>query len=123
MDVDVEANASESKADGEEVAASPKLIEAQCEELDEEVPTYTSIEAPPSVWPQRHYCDITGLEVTCLRTITLKLPHIRLLQAPYTDPATGLRFYDKSIYEIVKGLSTSTAKEYLSARGVNTIVK
>jgi INO80 complex subunit C len=23
----------------------------------------TSIEAPPSVWPQKHYCDITGLEV------------------------------------------------------------
>ena len=23
----------------------------------------TSIEAPPSVWPQKHYCGITGLEV------------------------------------------------------------
>jgi hypothetical protein len=23
----------------------------------------TSIEAPPSFMPQRHYCDITGLEV------------------------------------------------------------
>ncbi|KAF8701377.1 hypothetical protein AX14_008858 [Amanita brunnescens Koide BX004] len=70
-----------------------------------DVPTYTSIEAPPSVWPPQHYCDITGLE------------------APYTDPSTGLRFHDKSIYELVKGLSTSTAKDYLSARGVSTVVK
>ncbi|KAF9451433.1 hypothetical protein P691DRAFT_807789 [Macrolepiota fuliginosa MF-IS2] len=75
------------------------------EQDDEEVPTYTSIEAPPSVWPQGRYCDITGLE------------------APYTDPATGLRYHDKSVYEVVKSLSTSAAKEYLSARGVNSIVK
>ncbi|TCD66892.1 chromatin-remodeling complex subunit ies6 [Steccherinum ochraceum] len=72
---------------------------------DEEAPTYTSIEAPPSVLPQRHYCDITGLE------------------APYTDPATGLRYHDKSVYELIKGLSVTVAKDYLSARGVNPIVK
>ncbi|KAF5346475.1 hypothetical protein D9756_010028 [Leucocoprinus leucothites] len=77
----------------------------QAQEQDEEVPTYTSIEAPPSVLPQRRYCDITGLE------------------APYTDPTTGLRYHDKSVYEVIKALSTSTAKEYLSARGVNSIVK
>ncbi|KAJ7198842.1 hypothetical protein GGX14DRAFT_573281 [Mycena pura] len=47
----------------------------------------TSIEAPPSLLPQRHYCDITGLE------------------APYTDPATRLRYHDKSIYELIKGLA------------------
>ncbi|KAJ2921305.1 hypothetical protein H1R20_g15793, partial [Candolleomyces eurysporus] len=53
---------------------------------EEEEPNYSSIEAPPSVWPPRHYCDITGLE------------------APYTDPATGLRYHDKSVYEIIQGL-------------------
>jgi len=71
----------------------------------EEVPTYTTIEAPPSVLPHLHLCDITGLE------------------APYTDPTTGLRYHDKNVYEIIKGLSTSIAKDYLSARGVNSIVK
>ncbi|KAF8801166.1 hypothetical protein BYT27DRAFT_7115718, partial [Phlegmacium glaucopus] len=71
----------------------------------EEVPTYTTIEAPPSVLPHIHLCDITGLE------------------APYTDPATGLRYHDKNVYEIIKGLSVSIAKDYLSARGVNSIVK
>ncbi|KAK7052432.1 chromatin-remodeling complex subunit ies6 [Favolaschia claudopus] len=74
-------------------------------EQEEEFPTYTSIEAPPSLLPQRHYCDITGLE------------------APYTDPATKLRYHDKSIYEVIKGLSASSVKEYLAARGVNSIVK
>jgi len=72
---------------------------------EEDMPTYSSIEAPPSVLPQKHYCDITGLE------------------APYTDPATGLRYHDKSVYELIKGLSATVAKDYLSARGVNPIVK
>ncbi|KAH9075596.1 hypothetical protein EDB83DRAFT_2259061 [Lactarius deliciosus] len=73
--------------------------------VEDDMPSYLSIEAPPSVLPQRRYCDITGLE------------------APYTDPITGLRFHDKSIYELIKGLSTSAAKDYLGARGVNPIVK
>ncbi|KAF4607476.1 pumilio domain member 6 [Pleurotus pulmonarius] len=72
---------------------------------EEDLPTYSSIEAPPSFLPQKRYCDITGLE------------------APYTDPATGLRYHDKSVYELIKTLSTSSAKDYLSARGVNSIVK
>ncbi|GAW01591.1 YL1 nuclear protein C-terminal domain-containing protein [Lentinula edodes] len=71
----------------------------------EEIPTYLSIEAPPSVLPHKHYCDITGLE------------------APYTDPVTGLRYHDKDVYALIKEMSASTAKEYLSARGVNSIVK
>jgi len=75
------------------------------EEDEEELPSYASIEAPPSLMPQRHYCDITGLE------------------APYTDPTTGLRYHDKSVYEVIKSLSASAAKDYLSARGVNPIVK
>ncbi|KAJ3937663.1 MAG: YL1 nuclear protein C-terminal domain-containing protein [Lentinula lateritia] len=72
---------------------------------NEEIPTYLSIEAPPSVLPHKHYCDITGLE------------------APYTDPVTGLRYHDKDVYALIKEMSPSTAKEYLSARGVNSIVK
>ncbi|PCH37114.1 hypothetical protein WOLCODRAFT_134465 [Wolfiporia cocos MD-104 SS10] len=72
---------------------------------EEEMPTYSSIEAPPSVLPPRRYCDITGLE------------------GPYTDPATGLRYHDKSIYELIKGLSSTAAKDYLVARGVNPIVR
>ncbi|KAG5719372.1 Chromatin-remodeling complex subunit ies6 [Termitomyces sp. T112] len=72
---------------------------------EEDMPSYTSIEAPPSLLPHKHYCDITGLE------------------APYTDPATGLRYHDKSVYDVIKNLSTSSAKEYLATRGVSSIVK
>jgi len=72
---------------------------------DEDMPTYSSIEAPPSVLPQRRYCDITGLE------------------GPYTDPATGLRYHDKSVYDMLRGLSATAAKDYLAARGVNPVVK
>ncbi|KAG6848614.1 hypothetical protein H0H93_015494 [Arthromyces matolae] len=75
------------------------------EVADEDLPSYTSIEAPPSLLPPKHYCDITGLE------------------APYTDPATGLRYHDKSVYDIIKSLGAGAAKEYLAARGVNSIVK
>ncbi|KAJ3765728.1 hypothetical protein FB446DRAFT_767610 [Lentinula raphanica] len=73
--------------------------------VEEEIPTYLSIEAPPSFLPQKHYCDITGLK------------------APYTDPVTGLRYHDKDVYALIREMSASTAKEYLSARGVNSIVK
>ncbi|KAG6864032.1 hypothetical protein C0991_000938 [Blastosporella zonata] len=75
------------------------------EAAEEEMPSYTSIEAPPSLLPHKHYCDITGLE------------------APYTDPATGLRYHDKSVYDVVKNVNAGSAKEYLAARGVNSIVK
>ena len=52
-------------------------------------------------------------------------------KAPYTDPTTGLRYHDKSVFEVIKGLvsiypifpffelilplqSPSVAKEYLA---------
>ncbi|KAG2122930.1 hypothetical protein DEU56DRAFT_831124 [Suillus clintonianus] len=80
-------------------------VKKELVEANEEMPTYLSIEAPPSVLPQRHYCDITGLE------------------APYTDPRTGLRYHDKNVYELIKNLSPSAAKDYLAARGVNPVVR
>lgn len=97
MDVDIADNPNKEKNSGSSVS---RLVV-----LDEDIPTYTSIEAPPSLLPPRHYCDITGLE------------------APYTDPRTGLRYHDKSVYELIKGLSPSVAKDYLAARGVNPVVK
>ncbi|KAL0959131.1 hypothetical protein HGRIS_014423 [Hohenbuehelia grisea] len=96
--------ADEMDVDGEE-SSPAKADKPMTLDGEEDLPTYASIEAPPSFLPPRHYCDITGLE------------------APYTDPSTGLRYHDKSIYELIKVLSVSTAKDYLSARGVNSIVK
>ncbi|KAH6904610.1 hypothetical protein BKA70DRAFT_1109012, partial [Coprinopsis sp. MPI-PUGE-AT-0042] len=55
---------------------------------EEEIPTYSTIEAPPSLWPQKRYCDITGLEVC--------------------DFATGLRYHDRHVYAIIQNLVLSS---------------
>lgn len=114
----------------------------QCFNPSPPVNVDASIEAPPSVLPQRRYCDITGLEVNISLALAICVAaNPCCVQGPYTDPATGLRYHDKSIYELIKGLvglnpwvslaervlilfqSAPAAKEYLAARGVNPIVK
>ncbi|TKA32052.1 hypothetical protein B0A50_01298 [Salinomyces thailandicus] len=67
--------------------------------------TYTSIAAAPSLKPKKKYCDITGLP------------------AKYTDPKTGLFYFNAEVYKVVKGLSTGQVQEYLAARGANTVLK
>eukprot|EP00835_Amoeboradix_gromovi_P003825 NODE_268_length_12243_cov_0.338109.p7 type:complete len:105 gc:universal NODE_268_length_12243_cov_0.338109:766-1080(+) len=66
-----------------------------------DVITYTSVTAPPSFFPNRKYCDITGLE------------------AQYTDPKTGLRFHNQEVYAYIRGISQFTAQEYLKIRNAN----
>lgn len=67
--------------------------------------TYTSIQAAPSLRPKKKYCDITGLP------------------ARYTDPKTGLYYFNAEVYQVVKGLSTTQVQEYLGLRGANTVLK
>jgi len=67
--------------------------------------TYTSIAAAPSLKPKKKYCDITGLP------------------AKYTDPKSGLYYYNAEVYQVVKGLSTTQVQEYLAARSANTVLK
>ncbi|KAG8918892.1 hypothetical protein FRC01_001594, partial [Tulasnella sp. 417] len=56
---------------------------------------YSTIEAPPSLIPATRYCDITGLE------------------APYTDPLTGLRYHDKDVFAHIRTLKPSAVQAYL----------
>merc|ERR1739848_398313 len=61
-----------------------QLAQADRDELGQlplNVATYESIAAAPSALPAKKYCDITGLP------------------APYRDPRTGLRFYDKEVFQ------------------------
>ncbi|KAL8917719.1 MAG: hypothetical protein Q9208_007771 [Pyrenodesmia sp. 3 TL-2023] len=69
--------------------------------------TYTNIESAPSLHPahQKHYCDVTGLP------------------APYTDPKTRLRYCNKEVFEVVRGLSQGVAEKYLEARGAHVVLK
>jgi len=67
--------------------------------------TYTNIESAPSLAHNKHYCDITGLS------------------APYTDPKTRLRYHDKEIFGVIRGLGQGVAEQYLEARGAHTVLK
>ena len=67
--------------------------------------TYTNIESAPSMAHNRRYCDITGLG------------------APYTDPKTRLRYHDKEVFGVIRGLGQGVAEQYLEARGAHTILK
>lgn len=98
MDVDGESGSSQVQ---DEDLPSCMCI-AACTAWGTDLSTDSSIEAPPSVLPPRKYCDITGLEVR-LKWID-DLSYLTISQGPYTDPATGLRYHDKSIYELIKGL-------------------
>ncbi|KAJ3273161.1 hypothetical protein HK104_004327, partial [Borealophlyctis nickersoniae] len=69
------------------------------------VPTFWNIEAPPSLMPQKKYCDITGLE------------------APYTEPHTGLRYYNADVYQAINSMNRQYVQEYLKLRNAAVILK
>lgn len=70
----------------------------ECEEAPVCVPTYANIEAGPSVYPAKKYCDITGFE------------------APYTDPKTKIRYATAELYPVVRSLPTSVVQACLAIR-------
>ncbi|KAJ3158168.1 chromatin-remodeling complex subunit ies6 [Geranomyces michiganensis] len=76
-----------------QIAAIEKALE-----LPVDFPTYWNIEAPPSFKPAKKYCDITGLE------------------APYTDPKSGLRYHNSDVYQFIRTLEPQHVQSYLSLR-------
>lgn len=72
---------------------------------DVNAPTFTNIEATPSMIPAKKYCDITGLD------------------ARYTDPKTKLRYHDAEVYQVVKAMSVDAAQAYLALRNSQIILK
>lgn len=78
----------------------------QSKNLKYDTPTWLSISAPPSLKPQKHYCDITGLE------------------GKYKSPSNALRFHNVEIYqEVIKHMPPGVDQEYLSLRGANVVLK
>lgn len=76
------------------------------ENIKFDTPTYSSVGAPPSLKPQKHYCDITGL------------------QGKYKNPSNGLRFHNVEIFqEVIRNMQPGVDQEYLSLRGANVILK
>ena len=83
-----------------------KIIEGESyERLPIDVPTYSGIEAPPSLLPAKKYCDLTGLE------------------AKYTDPKTRLRYFSGQEYLQIRYLSEHSVEEFLKFRGANQKLK
>ena len=68
---------------------------------------YACSQMQPSKLPRLFYRSGSTVILPGLRYVAiclLKLMNLHRAQGPYTDPATGLRYHDKSIYELIKGL-------------------
>jgi INO80 complex subunit C len=74
--------------------------------LHTDKPTYFSVDAPPSLKPPKHWCDITGLE-----GIYKSGRH------------SGLRYHNKEIYEVVRELGPGVDQQYLGLRNANVILR
>ncbi|KAJ1833658.1 Co-chaperone [Coemansia sp. RSA 2706] len=68
-------------------------------------PAYWAIDAPPSLAPQKKYCDITGLP------------------AKYTDPKTNVRYHSAEVYQIVRTLPPGAEQQYLALRNASVTLK
>ncbi|KAI9002122.1 hypothetical protein DFJ74DRAFT_696677 [Hyaloraphidium curvatum] len=66
---------------------------------------YWTIDATPSLMPQKKYCDLTGLE------------------AKYTDPKTGLRYHSADCYLYVRKLTPAQVQQHLALRNASTQIR
>ncbi|KAF3326991.1 chromatin-remodeling complex subunit [Carex rostrata] len=73
--------------------------------LPPDEPNYLNIEAPPSMYPPKKYCDITGFE------------------APYVDPRTKLRYADPEVFRQVRNLPNEHVQRYLALRNAAVIFR
>eukprot|EP00250_Pteridium_aquilinum_P002703 c12927_g1_i1 orf=74-562(+) len=68
-------------------------------------PNYINIEAPPSMYPAKKYCDISGFE------------------APYTDPRTKLHFANTEVFKQIRSLPNEYVQQYLALRNAQVVLK
>ncbi|PKU68460.1 INO80 complex subunit C [Dendrobium catenatum] len=68
-------------------------------------PNYLNIETPPSMYPSKKFCDITGFE------------------APYMDPRTNLRYANPEVFKRVRMLPNEHIQRYLSLRNAAVILR
>ena len=67
--------------------------------------SYSSIDVGFSVKRPKKYCDFVGFH------------------AKYSDPKTGVRFYNSELFPIVQKLNDGQKDQYLSIRKANVILK
>jgi INO80 complex subunit C len=74
-------------------------------ELPADTPTYVNLEPPPSMYPPKRYCDITGTE------------------AAYVDPMTKLRYASTDAFRIARSLTADEIQARLAIRNAQTFLK
>lgn len=67
--------------------------------------TYVSIDAGPSTFPTKKYCDFTGLP------------------AKYTDPVTKMRFVSKEAFRVARKLPEHRVDNFLALRNAQVRIK
>ncbi|KAF8405462.1 hypothetical protein HHK36_010368 [Tetracentron sinense] len=68
-------------------------------------PNYVNIESPPSMYPSKKFCDITGFE------------------APYVDPRTTLRYANANVFKSIRSFPNEHVQRYLSLRNAAVVLK
>ncbi|BGP16196.1 chromatin-remodeling complex subunit ies6 [Rhodosporidiobolus nylandii] len=71
----------------------------------QDVVSYASLEAHPSLLPPKRYCDVTGLE------------------AKYSDPKSTLRYHNPEVYEVLRGFQPAVIQAYLAVRGMGVVLR
>ncbi|KMZ76055.1 INO80 complex subunit C [Zostera marina] len=66
---------------------------------------YVNIETPPSMYPPKKYCDITGFQTT------------------YIDPKTNLRFANTDVFKQSRHLPEEMVQKYLSLRNAAVVLR
>merc|ERR1712216_618321 len=81
------------QAQGAQTSASADQTE------EDTMPLYTQLACPPSTYPPKRYCDVTGFP------------------AKYTDPATKIRYARANNYTAMRNMPKETADAWLALRG------
>ncbi|GAA5863543.1 hypothetical protein JCM3774_006518 [Rhodotorula dairenensis] len=85
--------------------SDPADTEVRLQQAFQQVVSFASVEAPPSLMPQKRYCDITGLE------------------AKYQDPRSTLRYHNAEVYEVLRTFQPAVIQAYLAVRGQGVVLR
>ena len=69
------------------------------------LPKYSTLEAGPSLYPAKKYCDLTGLP------------------AKYLDPKTKLRYAHKELFQVVRSLPNDLVQACLALRNAHVVLR
>jgi INO80 complex subunit C len=81
------------------------LKQESLKEVDLSIPSYLSIQGPPTLKPTKKYCDLTGA------------------LAKYTHPRLHIRYSKYDHYAMIENMTRHSIQAYLDMRRANTDIK